>query len=455
MIIPEAYRGKTVGVFGLARSGLASVAALDAAGAIVLADDDDPQRRLASPVPAHDLKATDFKSLDALVLAPGVPLTHPAPHRLVLKARVAGVPVIGDIELFSAARSTLPAHHVVAITGTNGKSTITALIAHMVRENGLPAVAAGNIGLPVLAREPLPEGGVYVLELSSYQIDLTSSLDADIAVLSNITPDHLERHGDMAGYVAAKRRLFAMQGKDRLAIIGIDDAHGRAIADSLPQGTLRVSVTQPLADGLHVDDAGMLREYRKGKARAIGSLDGMPALTGRHNWQNAALAFAAGRALGLDEAGILASFARFPGLAHRCEPVLMRSGVRYVNDSKATNPEAAATALAAFRAIRWIAGGRAKSKDLSALMPLLGNVRKAYLIGESSPLFADALAGRVPFEACGTIELAVGRAAAEAEAGDTVLLSPAAASFDQFSDFEARGEAFRTAVLGLDAGDRA
>lgn len=453
MIIPHAYKDKRIGVFGLARSGLAAVSALKAAGAQVLAFDDDPSRCLASPVPATDLDETDFADLDALVLTPGAPLTHPAPHRLVIKAKAAGVKVIGDIELFSAARRDLPTHQVIGITGTNGKSTTTALITHMLKACGRPALAAGNIGLPVLARDPLPAGGVYVLELSSYQIDLTQSLDSEIAILINITPDHLDRHGDLAGYVASKRRLFAMQRPPHVAIIGVDDDPSRAIAESLEGRLIAVSVRRPLEDGVFVDDEGLLHLAEKGEKRPIGSLAELPALQGRHNWQNAAFAYAAGRALGLRDVAIFESFLSFPGLAHRCEPVRTLGGVRYINDSKATNVEAAATALAAFRPVRWIAGGRAKSDSIAELAPYFPHIIKAYLIGEASPLFAAKLAGRVATEPCGTVELAVRRAASEARPGEIILFSPACASFDQFADFEARGEAFRAAVLSLEPGE--
>ncbi len=455
MIVPNTYRGRQVGVFGLARSGRATVAALAAAGAEIHAWDDDPARRRDLPVRASDLHARDFASLDALALSPGVPLTHPAPHPLVQKARAAGTPIIGDIELFAAARADLAAHSVVAVTGTNGKSTTTALLAHVIRSAGRPAAAAGNIGVPVLALEPLPAGGVYVLELSSFQIDLTHSLDPEVAILLNIAPDHLDRHGDLAGYVAAKRRLFELQRPPHVAVIGVDDAPGREIAAALVQPVVPISVRERLEDGVFVDEAGVLHEARGGTLRRHGTLTGFPALIGRHNWQNAAAAFAAARALGIGPEAILTAFSTFPGLAHRTEPIATRGGVLFVNDSKATNIAAAATALAAFDRIRWIAGGRAKSTDLAPLASHFPRVRTAYLIGEAAGDFAQALADRVPCRRCGTVERAVACAAADAEAGEVVLFSPACASFDQFPDFEARGEAFRKAVAALDAGDAA
>ncbi len=455
MIVPRTYHGRRVGVFGLARSGRATVAALAAAGAEIHAWDDDAGRRRELPVRPSDLYALDFAALDALALSPGVPLTHPAPHPLVQKARAAGTPIIGDIELFAAARPDLAGHDVVAVTGTNGKSTTTALIAHVIRSAGRPAAVAGNIGVPVLALEPLPAGGVYVLELSSFQLDLTRSLDPDVAILLNITPDHLDRHGDFAAYVAAKRRLFELQRAPHVAVVGIDDAPGREIAAALAQPVVPVSVRERLTEGVFVDATGTLFEARDGAVARHGSLAGSPALMGRHNWQNAAAAFAAARALGIETEAILTAFSTFPGLAHRTEPVATRGGVLFVNDSKATNIAAAATALAAFDRIRWIAGGRAKSTDLSPLAPWFPRIRSAYLIGEAAEDFARALEGRVPCRRCGTIERAVECAAADAEPGDVVLLSPACASFDQFADFEARGEAFRKAVTALDTGDAA
>ncbi|MFQ5346674.1 MAG: UDP-N-acetylmuramoyl-L-alanine--D-glutamate ligase [Rhodothalassiaceae bacterium] len=455
MIFPRSYRNRRIGIFGLARSGRATVSALAAAGAEIHAWDDDAAHREDLPVPPSDLYALDFSALDVLAVAPGVPLTHPAPHPLVRKAQAAGIPVIGDIELFAAARTDLPPHAVIAVTGTNGKSTAAALLGHVIARAGRPAAVAGNIGVPVLSLDPLPAGGVYVLELSSFQIDLVHTLDPDVAILLNITPDHLDRHGDMAGYVAAKRRLFELQRPPHLAVIGVDDEPGRETAAALPQPVIRISVKRALDDGLFVDDAGTLHEAGADGIRRLGSLAGLPALVGRHNWQNAAASFAAARAVGIAPEAILYAFASFPGLAHRCEPVTRRDGVLFINDSKATNIDAAATALAAFERIGWIAGGRAKSADLAPLAPFLPRIRCAYLIGEAAEDFARALDGKVPCRLCSTIERAVEAAAREAEPGDVVLLSPACASFDQFRDFEARGEAFRNAVLALGKGEAA
>jgi len=453
MIAPHPYAGKRIGVFGLARSGRSAVEALHAAGAEVLAWDDDAARREGLSEDAVDLYAADFAEIDTLLLAPGVPLHHPAPHPLAEKARAAGTPIIGDIELFAAARPELPAHRVIGITGTNGKSTTAALMAHTLGHCGYRAALAGNIGVPVLGLEPLEAGGIYVFELSSFQLELTESLDCELAILLNITPDHLDRHGDFAGYIAAKRRLFQMQGEESVAIVGVDDAPGREIAALLSQDVIPISVRSSLETGVYVDDAGELIDAREGSAERIGSLAGNPRLAGRHNWQNVAAVYAAGRSLGLDAVKILDAVASFPGLAHRCELVAERGGILFVNDSKATNFEAAATALEAFDRIRWIAGGRAKSADLKPLEPYLDRVTAAYLIGEAEADLAAVLEDRMPVRRCGRLDDAVRAAAEDAEAGETVLLSPGCASFDQFSDFEARGEAFRAAVDRLQRED--
>lgn len=452
MIVPHAYQGKTVGVFGLARTGRAAVSALAAAGAEVLAWDDDPARRDGLPVEPVNLHEADFARMDALMLSPGVPLTHPQPHPLADKAKDHGVVILGDSELFAAARTELAAHAVIGITGTNGKSTTAALMAHVLATAGRPAALGGNIGVPILGLEPLPPGGVYVFELSSFQIDLTLGLDCEVAVLLNITPDHLDRHGSLAGYVAAKRRLFEMQSPGGIAVIGVDDDPGRQIAAALPQRVVPLSVRRALDGGLFVTAEGRLMDSRGGPARLVADLSGLPALKGRHNWQNAAAVFAAGEAVGLTAPEILAGLESFSGLAHRCEPVGDRGGIVFINDSKATNTEAAATALAAFDRIRWIAGGRPKSADLSELAPYFRRIRRAYLIGEAEDVFARELEGHVAYARCGTVERAVAAAVADAKPGETVVFSPACASFDQFADFEARGEAFRSAVRDVIAG---
>ena len=367
----------------------------------------------------------DLTGFDALVVSPGVPLnTHP----IAEMARAANVPVIGDIELFAQARASLPAYKVVGITGTNGKSTTTALVHHILQTAGIPSLMGGNIGLPILGQDPLPEGGVYVLELSSYQIDLTATLDCDVAVLLNITPDHLDRYDGFEGYAASKARLFAMQSAEHAAIIGIGDAASAAIARSL---SARGEHLTKIAPGVCMDQSRW------------------PSLQGPHNAQNALAAIAVAKALGVGEADIDRGLESFTGLPHRMQRIGVVNGVAYVDDSKATNPESTAPALAAFPRTHWIVGGKPKGDDLDACAPHFGNIVRAYTIGEAGPAFAALLGTHMPVEEAGTLDAAVRAAAAQAKPGDTVLLSPACASFDQFRDYEARGAAFRTAVEGL------
>ncbi|BCA64272.1 UDP-N-acetylmuramoylalanine--D-glutamate ligase [Sphingomonas sp. HMP9] len=454
MIIANAWRGKRFAVLGLARSGSATVRAMVAGGASVVAWDSDEAKRevfapsplrgegwgegppssaapLAAPHPTLSPEGRgfvdvapleDLSGFDALVVSPGVPLnTHP----LAAVARGAGTATIGDIELFAQARGDLPQHKVVGITGTNGKSTTTALVHHILKTAGTPTLMGGNIGLPILEQEPLPEGGVYVLELSSYQIDLTQTLDCDVAVLLNITPDHLDRYDGFDGYAASKARLFAMQSAEHDAIIGIGDAPSAAIARGLS------------AKGEH------LTKIAPGVCMFQGD---WPALQGPHNAQNALAAIAVAKALGVSETDIDRALASFTGLPHRMQQIASYGGVAYFDDSKATNPESTAPALAAFDRVHWIVGGRAKGDDLDACKPAFGHVVRAYTIGEAGPRFAEILKDSMPVENVGTLSEAVARAALQAKPGDTVLLSPACASFDQFSDYEARGAAFRAAV---------
>ena len=447
MITARAFTGKRYAVFGLARTGLATARALAASGAEVLAWDDGAAARdtaAAEGIALANLYETDFAGLDGLLLSPGVPLHLPTPHPLAEKARAAGVAIMGDIELFARARGELPAHLVVAITGTNGKSTTTALIHHVLKESGIEARLGGNIGLPILGEEPLPEGGVYVLELSSFQIDLIHNLAADVAVLTNITPDHLDRHGDMAGYAHAKERLFRMQTAEQTAVISVDDAYCRAIAAVATAKVCPISIEAAQPEGVAVLEGQLLAG-----GAALGAQSAWPRLQGPHNAQNAAAAFAATRALGVAPEQILRAFETYPGLLHRMEFVAEIGGVTYLNDSKATNPTSTAPALAAYPAIHWIAGAKAKTDELDACLPHLGNVRAAYTIGAAEELFATLLSPHVPVEKAGTLENAVKLAARRARPGEVVLLSPACASYDQFRDFEARGEAFRAAVAAL------
>lgn len=423
MIVARAWAGKRYAVLGLARSGAATVAALVAAGAEVVAWDSDPARRDGvTGAQIADLDTLDLAGFDALVVSPGVPLnTHP----LAARARAAGVPIIGDIELFAQARADLPPHKVVGITGTNGKSTTTALIRHICAVAGLPVLMGGNIGLPILGQAPLAEGGVYVLELSSYQIDLTRTLDCDMAVLLNITPDHLDRYDGFDAYAASKARLFAMQSTTHDAIIGTGDAASARVAAEVGDRATR------LAEGSDFDQARW------------------PALQGPHNAQNAAAAIAVARALGIADDVIEQALASFTGLPHRMERVATLGGVTWYDDSKATNPESTAPALAAFPRVHWIVGGRAKGDDLDACSPYLAHVVRAYTIGEAGTRFAEVLRPHVPVAEVETLERAVKLAAQEAARGEVVLLSPAAASFDQFRDYEHRGRAFREAVEAL------
>jgi UDP-N-acetylmuramoylalanine--D-glutamate ligase len=448
VISSPAFAGKRYAVLGLARSGAAAAEALIASGAEVIGwDRQDIARepfegrcRLIDPL---ELDLTGFAGV---VVSPGVPLnSHPiGPHTWQY-----GLPVIGDIELFAQARSYLPPHKVVGITGTNGKSTTTALTHHILSQTGVPCVMGGNIGDPILAQEPLPEGGVYVLELSSFQIDLTFTLDCDIAALTNITADHLDRYADFAAYAASKERLFAMQTGGSTALVCDEDAPSHAIAERL------AAAGKPLVRVATAD------------LEAAGLADGRSAaLAGPHNAQNAALAVAICRQLGLTDAQIAAGLATYPGLPHRMERVCETGGVTYINDSKATNTASAAPALAAFppdpavhggsARIHWIVGGLPKEEGLGACADHIGNVAAAYTIGEAGPMFAEALEGQVKVERCELISEAVRRAADAALPGDVVLLSPACASYDQFRDYEKRGTHFRQmvgAITGCDTGD--
>ena len=424
MITSQAFSGKRYAVLGLARSGMATVEALLASGAEVMAWDGKEEARAALPpgVRVADPLATSIYGFSGVVLSPGVPLNR---HPIAERARQAKVPVIGDIELFAQARQHLARHKVVGITGTNGKSTTTALVHHIVKSAGIPTEMGGNIGLPILAQDPLPDGGVYVLELSSYQIDLTQSLDCDVAVLLNVSPDHLDRYDGMDDYAASKARLFAMQSPQNVAVVATEDDYTRAIAAQVEGAKVIVS-------------SGQVKDQAR-----------WPSLQGPHNAQNAAAAVAVAQALGIADDVTAVALETYPGLPHRMERVAEKNGVLFVNDSKATNPTSAAPALAAYPAVHWILGGLPKADDLDPCEPHLGHVRAAYTIGEAGPMFARLLRPKVPVTECGILDAAVSAAAGEAEPGEVVLLSPACASFDQFTDYEARGAAFRAAVEAL------
>jgi UDP-N-acetylmuramoylalanine--D-glutamate ligase len=459
MIPVTSFKGKTVAVFGLGGSGLASCQALKAGGADVVASDDNAES-LAQAAKAGfttaNLRDVSWANFAALVLAPGVPLTHPTPHWTVLAAQRAGVAVIGDIELFCIERKrTVPNAPFVAITGTNGKSTTTALVAHLMREAGHDVQMGGNIGTAILSLEPPRMGRVHVIEMSSYQIDLTPSLDPSVGILLNVTEDHIDRHGTLAHYAAVKERLVASVQKSGTAVIGVDDNWCRAAADRIEQaGTsvIRVSVRQPLANGIYAERDQIVRA--NGGARSeVARIGGIGSLRGEHNAQNAACAAAAALALGVREEVIQKGLRSFPGLAHRMEQVGRRGGVLFVNDSKGTNADAAARALSSFNDIYWIAGGKPKTGGITSLSEFFPRIRKAYLIGEAAQEFAGTLGAKVPHEISQTLDNALAAAARDADASGladpVVLLSPACASFDQYRNFEIRGNRFRELVQAL------
>lgn len=449
MIVSPAFAGKRYAVLGLARSGLTAVATLAQSGAHVMAWDsrDEPRQALAEWVEAGKVEladpvTADLSGYDGVVVSPGIPLNR---HPIAEAAQRAGVPIIGDIELFALARPSLPAHRVVGITGTNGKSTTTSLVCHLLACARVPVRVGGNIGVPVLGTDPLPAGGVYVLELSSYQIDLTRSLDCDVAALLNVTPDHLDRYDGFEAYAASKERLFDLQGAERQAVFGNGDNETRAVARI--QAARRVAGKVRLVDG--ADLATLQKEW--------------PSLQGPHNLQNAAVAVAIVEALGVKKAQWRKALRTFSGLPHRMERVAEANGVVYINDSKATNPASAAPAIAAFppeprnghleRRLHWILGGLPKGDDLDECAPFFGNVAAAYTIGDAGPRFAEILAPYTRVHNSEMMAEAIRLAMAEARPGDVVMLSPACASFDQFRDFEARGQAFRQIVEALlDAG---
>ena len=444
MIPTPSYRDQSIAVLGLGRTGLAAARALLASGANVRAwDDMDTGRAAVQDIALDDLNATDWADTDALVLSPGIPSTWPKPHPAVAKAKAAGVPVISDIEVFAKSRQTLPDHKVAAITGTNGKSTTVALLHHLLQTGGTPSALGGNIGYATLGLDVLPKGGVYVLELSSYQIELTGSLEADIAILLNIAPDHLERHGGMAGYIAAKAHLFTMQGEDQIAIIGMDDSDSMAVAGDCRQRVIPVSGGRVQKNGVYVEN-GRLIDDLDGNKTVISSQNAWPGLKGPHNAQNVAAACAAARMLGLDGKAIDAGLCNYQALPHRMEPVGEKDGLLIVNDSKATNLASATKAIAAFPKVRWIAGGIAKDTDLSPLDEVAGHIEKAYLIGRDAGLFADRLDGKTAVSIAGTLDNALEEAVRDCgDQGGVILLSPASSSFDQFHDFAARGDHFR------------
>lgn len=457
MIPITALKDKTVALFGLGGSGIATAKAILAGGARIVAWDDNPDsvaRAQGAGIATGDLRQADWSQFAAFVLSPGVPLTHPKPHWTVDLAHAAGVEIIGDVELFVRERKHIaPDCPFIAITGTNGKSTTTALIAHIIKTSGRDMQLGGNIGTAILTLEPPQANRFYVVECSSYQIDLAPSLDPTAGILLNLTPDHLDRHGSMENYAAIKERLVAASGT---AIIGVDDDYCTAIADRLAGkgvNVARISKDQRLEDGYFAQGFDLFHA-EGGRTEELASLAGIGSLRGAHNAQNALAAIVACLAAGLSIEEIRAGLKSFPGLAHRMEQVGRRGKVLFVNDSKATNAEATAPALSSFpRNIYWIAGGVPKAGGIASLSGFFPRIAKAYLIGEAAAQFAATLGDAAPFEISDTLGVAVAHAARDAgndaSAEPVVLLSPACASFDQFQNFEKRGDAFRDAVLAL------
>lgn len=453
MIPVPFFKGKTVAVFGLARSGVSAARSLIAGGAAVWGWDDKADAREAAEkagITVRDLNGVDWHDIAALILSPGVPLTHPKPHPFVVKAQEARTEVIGDVELFfRVVRAEGSAVHpkVICVTGTNGKSTTTALIGHLLGNLGYEAEVGGNIGKPVLELAAPGPRRAYVIEMSSYQIDLTPSVKPDVAVLINITPDHLDRHGTIEHYAAVKANIFRLQGRADHAVIGVDDAFSAEICTKLSArhdvALTPVSIGKVLGRGVFVLE-GKLYDSTGAQSREVRDLQTLTRMPGEHNWQNAAIAYAAVRPLVIDPTEIAGVMASFPGLAHRIELVGQIGRVRYVNDSKATNADAAARALACYENVYWIAGGKAKSGGIESLAPFFSRIKRAYLIGDAMDAFASTLSGKVAFTKAGTLESAMRAAAKDAAGGaGVVLLSPACASFDQFRDFEQRGAEFK------------
>ena len=432
MITSPVFANRKFALLGLARSGLAAARSLHAGGAQLLAWDQNEaaRARVSDIATIADPLESDLSGYEGIVVSPGVPINK---HPIAEKARVSGVPLIGDIELFAMARSHLPAHRVIGITGTNGKSTTTALVHHLLKSAALPTRMAGNIGLPILSQAPLSAGGVYVLELSSYQIDLTHSLACDAAALINLSPDHLDRYDGYQSYTAAKARLFEMQTAKQHSVFGNGDEDTLRIYQQVLKHRGR--------DVVHLAEV----------ARFQGQSE-WPSLQGPHNLQNVAVAVALVESLGIKQSQWRPALQTFKGLAHRMEVVAERNGVLFVNDSKATNPASTAPALAAYPRVHWIVGGLPKGEDLNECAPNFSHVVKAYTIGEAGPFFSELLSPHMPVERCEMMGSAVHSAFAQALPGDVILLSPACASFDQFKDFEARGDAFKAIVDTLEAG---
>ncbi|NVK20194.1 MAG: UDP-N-acetylmuramoyl-L-alanine--D-glutamate ligase [Methylocystaceae bacterium] len=446
MIIPSTYKGKTIAVLGLGKSGLSTLHALKKAGATVWAWDDKSDRN-----DLVDLTKADWSQIDLLVMSPGIPHTYPKPHPVADLARAHNVDIVCDVELLVQSQ---PKASYIAITGTNGKSTTTALIAHVLDVAGFDTQVGGNLGVPVLDLDPLDEDGVYVLEMSSYQLERTPSLCADVAVWMNISPDHLDRHGGLDGYIAAKKNIFANQSDEHFAIIGVDDPHSKSVfeeSELTKAKRIAISAEGPVANGIFTDEDILIDEAFDIDGAQIMDLSGIKTLQGCHNQQNAASAYGAAMAIGAAPEWIVRAISSFPGLAHRQEIVTTLCGVQFINDSKATNADAASKALSSYENIYWIAGGQAKEGGIAQLKNQLSTIKKAYLIGAAEDDFAQTLDGLLPYQRCQTLDVATKAAFKDAkETGGVVLLSPACASWDQFASFEARGDAFKEIVHTLD-----
>lgn len=443
--------GHTYAVLGLGRSGAATAETLIRSGARVLAWDDSETARAGVPADILvDLTARDLAEITALVMSPGIPFTHPTPHPVVMAAKAASKPIISDIELLAMAQ---PQARFVCVTGTNGKSTTTTLIAHVLKSAGREVEVGGNLGQAALSLAPVGSEGIYVLELSSYQLDITPTPIADIALLLNITPDHLDRHGGMQGYIAAKAQILRAKGRSSIGIIGQDDESCRQLFARLRSSERRlipISVETAQAKGVYVDKSGQLIDALQGSPQIILDLKTIARLPGKHNWQNAVAAYVVAKALGLSAAEIITGFKSYPGLAHRQELIAHVNGISYINDSKATNADAAEKALACYDNIYWILGGKAKDGGLAGLEPCYPRIRHGFLIGEAAPAFFKQINRAFPTSICGTLDKAVSEAhnlaQREKKPGAVVLLSPACASFDQYANFEVRGNHFRALV---------
>lgn len=450
MFASPLFKNRTVFILGLGKSGRSAAQNLRKGGAHILAWDDQEEARnlaLKQGIPLANLASLNWKDVDHFILSPGIPHHYPVPHPLVIKAQSVGLQPISDLEILYLSQ---PKSQYMGITGTNGKSTTTSLIAHILKEGGHPVEVGGNLGIPVLDLNPLNEDGIYVLEVSSYQLETSPTLHFNVSILLNITPDHLERHGGLDGYVHAKRLIFKNATDQDTLVISIDDAPCLKIYEELKtSGKIRlipISIGQTLSDGIYVLD-GVLYET----AQPILNLALFERLRGKHNWQNIAAAYGALRAMGLEAKDITPSIASFPGLAHRQQIVAHHKNILFVNDSKATNAEAVEKALMSYDSpIYWVLGGRPKAGGIDGLRNHFSKIKHAFLFGEAASIFLHTFEGILPYTLCGTLEEAVKKASSLAfhdQIQDAVvLLSPACASFDQFLNFEARGQAFCSAV---------